>query len=426
MSRGRDGFYSLWLAFVVFIFPLTQLIALRNLLLLLGLISLATGFRQAPRPVLVSWLKHAALALAVLTAWIAVQAVVLALEPAAALDQLRANWLQPLLVGALAALIAARIPVTWALRAIITGLSAHLAWVFIHQFGIAVHTGIWPLGLMPFAGRDYQSLIVGFLASLLIAERLSWLMRSDSPPAWSARTGWIFLFFVLAGDVLIRTRNGAIVIVVLVIAATGLSLVSSRLRLRWRGMVVIGAVLVAILSSLSIQGDRRWHGLGESTKIGWTDTGTYWLTGSPTSLPPTPSGAPLEESAYMRAAWARQAVDFITEYPLGIGFAHDAFGHALALKHGVSGWGSSHSGWLDFALGAGIPGLVLLLFTAALAVRGGWKQFRWDRDGVGLLFGFLVGGYLLRCLLDGHLSGWRLGLFALLAGTLIGCMRRRA
>lgn len=35
----------------------------------------------------------------------------------------------------------------------------------------------------------------------------------------------------------------------------------------------------------------------------------------------------------------------------------------------------------------------------------------------------LDGGYLLRCLLDGHLSVWRLGLFAFLCGALIAAMK---
>ena len=84
---------------------------------------------------------------------------------------------------------------------------------------------------------------------------------------------------------------------------------------------------------------------------------------------------------------------------------------------------SSHSGWLDFALAAGIPGLVLLLLTAALAIRGGWRQFRDHDDPAGLMLTFLVGSYLLRCLLDGHFSGWRLGLFAFICGVLVAAMK---
>jgi O-antigen ligase len=86
---------------------------------------------------------------------------------------------------------------------------------------------------------------------------------------------------------------------------------------------------------------------------------------------------------------------------------------------------SSHSGWLDFALGTGFVGLALLLATGGVAIRDGWKQFRDRRNAQGLLLAFFVGGYLLRCLLDGHLSGWRLGLFAFVVGVLVGGMREK-
>jgi O-antigen ligase len=85
---------------------------------------------------------------------------------------------------------------------------------------------------------------------------------------------------------------------------------------------------------------------------------------------------------------------------------------------------SSHSGLLDFAIGSGLPGLALLLLTAGLAIRGGWRQYRRHDDAAGLMFSLLVGGYLLRCLIDGHMSGWRLGLFAFLCGVLIAAMKR--
>jgi O-antigen ligase len=116
---------------------------------------------------------------------------------------------------------------------------------------------------------------------------------------------------------------------------------------------------------------------------------------------------------------ARHSIDFIGENPLGIGFGHDAFGRAMLLKHGHPGLGSSHSGWLDFAMGTGLIGLALLLATAGLTILGGWREFRKKKDAQALLLAFFVGGYMLRCLLDGHLSGWRLGLFAFIVGVLV-------
>jgi hypothetical protein len=425
VTTAKDRLLMAWLATVVFLYPISHVIALRNLVLAVGLMVIVLTLRHAPKPSSVPQLKASAWALAALTVWLAIHSGFIAEHPAQAFDELRGNWLQPLLIAALGALAAARLSTLNALRSILLPLFAHLLWVLLHQLVIALQTGHWPLGEMPFAERDYQSLIVGFLAALVIAERLAWVVCQQSPLNWSRQTGWLLLAFTLAGDTLIRTRNGMVVIVVLVCVALAASLFSLHLRLRWRGLLLVGVLLVGGLVTLSIQGDSRWSRMSESMVVGWNDANRTWVSEDIVKKLSTASGGQVEESAYMRATWARESLSFLRQQPLGIGFGPDAFGRVVQKRYGASGWGSSHSGWLDFAIGTGFPGLLLLIATAGLAVWGGWRKFWRDEDGVGLMFSFLVGGYMLRCLLDGHLSGWRLGLFSLLAGVLIGCMKRR-
>jgi hypothetical protein len=217
----------------------------------------------------------------------------------------------------------------------------------------------------------------------------------------------------------IQSRNSTVVSLA-ILSAAGLLLLTVRANDK-RALVTVS--LVALIAAGSLSFDSRWQGLRESATVGWSATSTYWMTNDIATRPSTPSGATLEESAYARSAWASQAVRFIAERPLGIGFGHDAFGRAVAMKYGHAGMGSSHSGWLDFALGTGLVGLALLLATAGLAIRGGWREFRERNDAQALLLAFFVGAYTLRCLLDGHLSGWRLGLFAFIVGVMIAGMK---
>jgi len=194
----------------------------------------------------------------------------------------------------------------------------------------------------------------------------------------------------------------------------------NRLRL------VASVLVIAAVATGSMMFDKRWGSLRESVSIGWSATGTQWINLTATDLsqwPLTSSGAPVEESAYLRAAWARKSIDFIVEFPFGIGFGDDAFGRSVAIQYGHSGMVSSHSGWLDFMLGTGIPGLTLLLATGLAVIRDTWVRFRLHGDSRALLLGFFVGGYLFRCLLDGHLSGWRLDLFAFICGVLFAAMK---
>lgn len=418
-ATAMTWFWQAWLAAIVFIFPIPHTIALRNLVLLIGLLALLATLRRAPRPPLPPALVPAAWALLATTAWLLLHSIAVAPAPTLALDNLRGDWLLPLLTAALAAYAAARLEPRLAIRAIVAALLAHILWVLgwalWHRI-IDGPTWIWIAGRVPFAERDYQSTLNGFLFAVLLAERFTVLSSGRALAFFSSRLAWAALAVSLMADTVLQTRNGTIVSAALLLMTT---LWISRHKPRY----ILLLLSVAILGGASFVLDSRWSGLKESLAVGWKSPSSYWLTGDQMTRPLTPSGADIEESAYLRAAWAHQAVLAIGEHPLGLGFGRDGFGRAVEAKYDFKDMVSSHSGWLDFALGAGLPGLALLLLTAGLAIRGGWRQFRQHDDAAGLMFSFLVGGYLLRCLLDGHLSGWRLGLFAFLCGVLIAAMK---
>ncbi|MBK9021771.1 MAG: hypothetical protein IPL72_18025 [Sulfuritalea sp.] len=410
-------FWQAWLATLVFVFPIPHTIALRNLLLLVGLAALLATWRGAPRPQLPPLLRPAAWGLAATTAWLVVHSLAVAPAPTLALDNLRGDWIVPLLVAALAAGAAARLEPRLALRAVVAALLAHMLWMFAWQLWLLATTGAvgdGSKGIVPFGERDYHSSLNGFLLALLLAERLA---ARPGNAVFATRPGWIALGLTLVADLAVRVRNGTLVSLILLLLAP--SLMAGR-----RPRFVLLLLAVATLGGVSLTLDARWSRLTESAAIGWNSPSPYWLTPDPALQPATPSGAILEESAYMRAAWARRAVTAIAGQPLGLGFGRDAFGRAIEQAYGHRGMVSSHSGWLDFALGSGLPGLGLLLLTAGLAIRGGWRQFRQHEDVAGLMLSLVVGGYLLRCLLDGHLSGWRLGLFAFICGVLVAAMKR--
>lgn len=412
-------FWKVWLAAVVFVFPIPHTIALRNLLLAIGIGALLwTSRTSLPRPA--PWLKPAAWWLLALTAWIVFHSAAVAPEPTLALDQFRANWLMPLLLGALAAWAATQLPREETARAAAIALAAHMIWLLGWQSAIGFDTGSWPFKKTPFGAYDYHGTLNSFFLALLLTDRLVWTMRRYSPLAFGRRSGWALLCLSLISDLALQSRNSTVISLSLLLLAC-LVLLNGQSRQRNIAAAAIGLVMLLGVGTLSF--DSRWQSLRESSFVGWSSPSTYWMAADNSTQPVTPSGAPLETSAYLRAAWARKSLDFIAEHPLGIGFGHDAFGRAIALKHGHAGLGSSHSGWLDFALGTGLPGLALLLAAAGIAIRDGWKQFRDRQDAQALLLAFFVGGYLLRCLLDGHLSGWRLGLFAFIIGVLLAGMK---
>ena len=413
-------FWQAWLAAIVFVFPIPHTIALRNLLLLIGLLTLLATLQRTVRPLPPPSLKPAAWGLVATTAWLVLHSITVAPAPTLALDNLRGDWIAPLLTAALGIWAATQLPRARAAQAVTLALAAHMVWLLGWQLHLWLVAGAWPFKATPFAAYDYQGTLNSFFLSLLVADRLAWVLEKYSPLALGQRFGWVLLLLSLASDLALQSRNSTAITVLLLLAAS-LALLRTSSR-QWR-IIAVATGMIAMVGAGSLSFDSRWQGLRESTAVGWSSPSLYWLTNDAATRPVTPSGAGLEESAYLRTAWAHQAMQAIGEHPLGLGFGRDGFGRAIAEKYNSPGMVSSHSGWLDFALGAGLPGLALLLLTAGLAIRAGWMSFRQHGDGAGLMLSFLVGGYSVRCLLDGHLSGWRLGLFAFICGVLIATMK---
>jgi hypothetical protein len=415
----KETLWAAWLAVLVFVFPIPGTIALRNLVLLIGVIALIWTGRDS-LPARVSILKPAAWSLVALTVWIVLHSVLIATDTGGALGQLRANWLNQILIAGIGAWAASQVLPATAARAIVVALAAHMLWLLGYQTMLALSGGAWPFKATPFAAYDYHGTLNSFLFALVAADRVATLLGRDSPLGLGRNLGWGFLGLSIAADISLQSRNST-VIDLLIATTAGLVLLSMRKEAYRVGIAALCAV--ATIGAASVSFDSRWQGFHESASLGWTSPSMFWLSADPAQRPVTPSGANLEESAYARVAWVSQAIDMIGERPLGIGYGHDSFGRAIADKYGVKGWGSSHSGWLDFALGIGLPGLGLLIIAAVLAIRGGWRHFSRGGNGAGLVLAFFVGGYLFRGLLDGHLSGWRLGLFALVCGVLVALIK---
>lgn len=83
-------------------------------------------------------------------------------------------------------------------------------------------------------------------------------------------------------------------------------------------------------------------------------------------LPLNEQGLTVDYSTYQRVSWAHAGLELLKEHPLGYGQINHSFGalaiHKWADFHKPDGnnRGATHSGWLDFALGFGLPGLLLV------------------------------------------------------------------
>jgi O-antigen ligase len=309
------------------------------------------------------------------------------------------------------------------IHAATAALLLHILVLFAYQIWIWAHSGTYPLGTTPFAEKDYHSMLVTTLSALILADMLcrSILQRMIFPLPWPALAGILALSCI--ASVTLLARNAVIINALLVIASVLIFVVIKRKTL---GRVVVPSMLVLflVIGSLGwagLRSDVRWQGFMESAAAALdTKTNMAWLDMQAYPLPLMKNGQNVDESAYFRLAWAKVGVEQIAQYPLGLGYGHKAFGWAVNRSYHVqTGHESSHCGLLDFTLANGIPGLILWLALSIALIVAGWRAFRTQQSPAGLALAFTVAAYLVRCLVDGHLSGFRLAMYAFLVGLLV-------
>ena len=167
-----------------------------------------------------------------------------------------------------------------------------------------------------------------------------------------------------------------------------------KLHWSWR-RVALGVLVLAAVLSLSSLGIKKhlekntaWPNLIADIKMGVDiDHQNHWKNRNVFPLPANELGNGTDGSTYERTAWFTAGVHLLFENPLGFGLIHHSFG-SLALAKWPEFYkpvgnlrGATHSGWLDMALGVGIPGILLIwipLFAAwyrSLFQEGLWFSY---------------------------------------------------
>ena len=189
---------------------------------------------------------------------------------------------------------------------------------------------------------------------------------------WWIPPSLLIIFLCLFTSYFSNTKNGMVIFCI----TFSLFVINLIYRVNWDSRkYVLGFIILGIIASLSYQGiehhiarNDAWRTMLADFQVGvdiyhqdyWKDRSTY-------AQPLNQHGMPVDISTYERTAWFTAGAQLLSENPLGYGLLHHSFGSLAVTKwpdfHKPIGnlRGATHSGWLDFALGLGIPGLLLVL-----------------------------------------------------------------
>ena len=176
----------------------------------------------------------------------------------------------------------------------------------------------------------------------------------------------VVLFFIEAD------RLGMVYVGMLLVLAFGIIFGKYVQNLGWKkvaGLLFIASTC-AWLIFLSAAKNHQWKTLIADSKVAiQVDRYDHWKNRNK-GYPTNELGQTPVDSNYSRIAWAIVGTRLLVENPLGYGLMSISFASLGKNKWPDSELSWTHSAWLDFALGYGFPGLILL----GLAVLITWRQ----------------------------------------------------
>lgn len=439
MIQRLDNLVAILLAALIFVWPIEHTIALRYAIA--GLLLIATvgwsvsqrrgGFhRGQSNPVML-----ACLFLGSLTLWFVAQALWIAPEAHWVWQELKGQWVKDLVFWVLGLVLGigslhSNAPVgrKW-LFALMSGLAGIVLWNVMVCFWLWVSTGQMPLMHNVTGAKATDSYVNNMLLAFLVGDLLARDRQKIFLP-WHRVITILLIGCCVINTAFLGARNGWIGLGMLAFSGVVVHYINGWQRVGKKALMFLPVLLILIIAGvwMSWKTDPRWNSLKETLPVAWDiDTNKAWLNKLKHPYPKLPNGQQVDESNYERPAWIHAGLRLIADRPLGAGFSRHAFGHELARLYPESEPGSgmhSHSGMIDFAVGAGIPGVVLWLgFVFTLIGFGGVAYFRYGA-AAGLVLVFLTSGFFGRSLLDSSMRDHMLEQFLFVAAFLLPAVGR--
>lgn len=399
------------------IWVLPDTIALRHLLLI-------TGFLGASRVIAMSsFFKGRSLQellplilLSLLFVWVVIHYFFFSLNPTLEAQEIRSLWLRSLLC----AVIALGLRISLANHPVLQPYFFAALWIVpiinIAAYGyLSIEAGnllrpndfVWA-----FVFKKIEAAFYGVLAvSIACANLFYWSNKAANPNSIRAMIIWgIAIVIAVLSALLANTKNG--IAGTLGLCALLALIITARLLLirqrsthsknsLWLGFIIV-AFIALLWQAHSRFASEGWKTLAEDIQISaqvdshnfWRMSAVHWdkLTTEP--FPQNSTGAKVAGNTYERVAWAVMGLRLINHYPYGYGSVNRSYKgmlDAAGVQHQLES--QTHSGWIDFGLAYGVPGLSIfaLIFISVIwfAIRN-YSQL--SLIGLWLVFGLVPFG----------------------------------
>lgn len=372
---------------LVLVWPLADTIAARNIALALGCLT-SLAWMYLARPKINLQMALPILCLLAVPAWLWIHYFFLPTDTVAQLYDLKGTWLRVTLAVIMAS----------GLGLMVSQYPKMMLWIWLAMAALAITTlgrylwdafqaNQWLIGGFRFPFK-YKSAVVYFLMypCLLAYAALHYclLSQNQAMTGKSVKLGLGFLATTLTAIcwidfVAAQALNGILVagfmgvMLVITILTQGLRTSKVKSVSYWALLIAVFAVLLTSLT-LFWQYDQKYEQklgnlVGDAKVAVQIDKYPAWRMDPTYQGPRTPNnllGRPINETTYVRVAWFLKGFQLLRDHPFGAGFSHLAFRYFMLQENPNLALYKTHSGWMDYALGLGLPGLFLTWFAMGL------------------------------------------------------------
>ena len=426
-------------ALLIFILNIPGTIALRNLLAVVLLVTLALIFLKSETSIkLLFNSKHFSnltLILLTLTIYIFFHSVFKADEIEWSLSQYRTQWIYPMLyfiMGSLLAFLAASNQYfnnKTLLTVLFSSLFVHVLYIDLIAIIEYFETGQL---LTRFGGLTKSPVlgnyITNILNSMIIVEFIYRFRMKEKVLPFNSYFLFLFLLLCVLSSIIEGMRFGVISLFFMSLTGAIFFIIDNpKYNLKVKSCIALSLVILCSLPLLyNVKYDSRWDSLIETIPIAldtennvfWQVKDATWREGNNSAIGSLANGVQLDHSNYMRIAWAAKGVEYISKDIYGIGYGRNVFGHAIAKyddNDSIRGW-HSHSGIVDFTIGVGLIGLLLWISFISSVIFHGTSVFINKGNYFALLSVFISSGFFIRSVVDSNMRDHMFKQFFLILG----------